>query len=100
MKPRQGPTVATQHQNHTSFTAKVVGPSALWSLLPSIRMEYGIVQLLPLVHEQPALGASAVAKHWKKTFGIDPHQTTQTQEEVLHPCEMENFEIENSIGWS
>lgn len=61
MKARQEPTVATQHQNHTSFTVEVVGLSALWSPSPSIRMGCGIVQLLPLVHEHPALGASTVA---------------------------------------
>lgn len=65
-------------------------------------MEYGIVQLLPCVHEQPSLGASTVVKYWKKIFSIDSHQTIQTQEEVLHPCEMQNFEIENGIDldWS
>lgn len=78
MKPRQEPAVAMQHHNHTSFTADVVGLSALWSPPPSIRMESDIVQLLPPVYEQPALGASTVVKHWKKTFGIDSHQTTQT----------------------
>lgn len=76
---------------------EIVGTSALWSPSPSIRMEYDVVQLLPPVHEQPAFEASIVAKHWKTTFGIDSHQTAQTQEEVLHPCEMENFGIENSI---
>lgn len=60
-------------------------------------MEHGIVQLLPLVYEQPALGASTVAKHWKKTFGVDSTQTAQTQEEVLHPCAMENSEMKDSI---
>lgn len=86
--------MATQHQNHISFTAEVVGPSALWSTSLSIMMEYDIVQFLPPAYEQPAFGASPVAKHWKKTFGINSHQTTQTPEEVPYPCEMENFEIE------
>lgn len=79
---------------------EVVGLSALWNPSPPVRMEYGIVQLLPPLYEQPALGARTVAKHQRKAFSIDSHRTAQTQEEVLHPCEMENFEIENSIDWS